>query len=98
MQSTLEAQREAKQRKINYELPYNEWVYELVKKKLCALGFAVYYRGKNCTMPPAVINEYMYCKSDLLIYHECNVESLVNNVHCAHVLLSQLSLDKQDED
>ena len=85
--------------KINYELPYNEWLFELVKKILCALGFAVYYRGKNCAKPAAVINEYMYCKSDLLVYHEHHVEGLVEtNVHCAHISLCHLSLDEQDED
>ena len=46
VKSTLQLQGAAKQMKINYELPYNEWLFELVKKKLCALGFAVYYRGK----------------------------------------------------
>ena len=76
---------------LNYELPYNDWLFDLVNEKLCVLGFAVFTRDKDCLKAPQV-NEYIFCKSDLLLYHEAHVEC---NIQAAHVLLGQLSLESE---
>ena len=80
------------QMKLNYETPYNEWLYKLLMKKLNQYNFIIYERN-NCPRPPAPINEYINCKSDILLYHECGVES----VEALHVTLESLRLDDQND-
>ena len=41
-----------KKMELNYELPYNEWLFRLVREKLCVLGFAVFCRDKSCPKAP----------------------------------------------
>ena len=81
-----------KKMELNYELPYSDWLFDLVSEKLCDVGFAVFTRDKDCPKAPAPVNEYIYCKSDLLLYHEQHVEC---NIQAAHVLLSQLSIEDE---
>lgn len=36
-----------KRKKLNFELPYNEWLFQLVHDKLTPLEFAVFERDKQ---------------------------------------------------
>lgn len=81
--------------KLNYELPYNEWLYELLVEKLTPLQFAVFHKDKNCIKPVAPISEYIYCKSDILLYHESDVE--MGSIKAVQVAMSQLSINEEDE-
>ena len=67
-------QEEARIVKLNYEIPYNDWLHQFLEDKLMPLGFVVYQRNKECPKAPAPISEYVYCRSDILLYHDQNVE------------------------
>ena len=49
-------------RNLNYELPYNGWLYELTVRKLSAQGFCV--EAKNPEEPVVAANEFTFSKSD----------------------------------
>ena len=49
----LRKEEEILQVQLNYELPYNEWLYKLVKEKLDPLGFVVHLKDQNCPKAPA---------------------------------------------
>ena len=68
-------------RELNYELPYNDWLFELVKRKLSPLNFCVV--TKNPDEPVAAANEYIFSKSDLLIYHPAKCSKHVQALHVA---------------
>lgn len=80
--------------KLNYELPYNEWLHQLLVKKLNQHDLVIYERNKGCPRSPAPINEYIHCKSDIFLYHECHVES--ESVEALHVTIDGLRLDDDD--
>ena len=78
---------------LNYKLPYNEWLYHILEDKLILLGFVVYHRDKSYPKAPAPVSEYIYCKSDILVYHEVNVES---NIAASQISVSKLSLEETE--
>ena len=85
-------------RTLNYELPYNEWLHELVNKRLSLLGYCVI--AKNPEVPIAPANEYIFSKSDLLIYHPVKILKQVQAIHVSivknDVLLHQHNACKYD--
>ena len=83
-----------KKMELKYELPYSDWLFELVSDRLCNSGFAVFTQNKDCPKSPALVNEYVTSKSDLLFYQEKYVKS---NFQAVHISLSQLSVDDIDE-
>ena len=91
----MSKQQTLKKMQLNYELPYNEWLFDLIRDRLCMLGFSVFHRDKNCPKAPAPINEYIYCKSDILFYHE-KFESPMA-IEVGQVLFSRLSLDEPND-
>ena len=78
--------------RLNYELPYNDWLFGLVREKLTPCGFAVFLKEKGRPKVVAAINEYVFCKSDLLLHHE-----LHDTIDALQVNMSQLSLDGQND-
>jgi len=62
---------------LNYDLPYNDWLYMLMTDKLKPLGFAIFQRDKAYLKSPAPFCEYIYCKSDILLYNPNFSESPV---------------------
>ena len=81
--------------KLNYEVPYTQWLYNLLMKKLYHHDFVIHERNKGCPLPPVPINEYIHCKSDILIYHETNVECKVA-LEALHITVETLHLDNHD--
>ena len=69
IQMILQKRKTMMEMPLNYELPYNEWLYHLLERKLARLDFAIYQRDKTCLKPLAPLCEYMFCKSDILMYH-----------------------------
>lgn len=66
-------------RNLNYELPYSDWLYELVMARLIPLGFTVthQYSGK----PLAIANEYILSRSGLMVYHAVKCEKRVQALY-----------------
>ena len=78
---------------LNYELPYNEWLHQLLKDKLTDLNFAVYQRDKTNPRSLGPLSEYIFCKSDILLYHTQKVES--ESVVALELSFNDLSLEPQ---
>ena len=66
-------------------------------KKLNQHDFVIYERNKDCPEPPAPINEYIYCRNDILLYHESSVEFHLESLEALHVSLESLSIDNQND-
>lgn len=85
-------------RELNYELPYNQWLFELVTKKLSPNGFCII--TKNPEEPVAAANEYIFSKSDLLVYHPTKCIKHVQALHVAiaknDVLMQRYNINKYD--
>lgn len=71
-------------RELNYELPYNQWLFELVTKKLSPNGFCIL--AKNQEEPIAAANEYIFSQSDLLVYHP---KKCIKHVQALHVAFAK---------
>ena len=82
MQSTLDVAKssgEERNRVLNYELPYSEWLYILTRDKLVPLGFVV---DREFGDKPIVnINELLGGRKDLLIYHPGRCEAVIEVLH-----------------
>ena len=91
-----EATQAVRKMELNFELPYNQWLYVLLKEKLKDFGFAIFTKDKRCRKASVPISEYIDCKSDLLVYHEQFVEQ--ESIQALRVQVSQMTLESNDED
>ena len=82
MQSTLDLAKsssEERNRVLNCELPYSEWLYILTRDKLVPLGFVV---DREFGDKPIVnSNELLGGRKDLLIYHPGRCEAVIEVLH-----------------
>ena len=63
------AQEKLLEMKLNYEVPYTQWLYNLMMKKLYQHDFVIHERNKGCPLPLVPINEYVHCKRLDLLRH-----------------------------
>ena len=77
-----------KKRVLNYELPYGEWLKDLMEKFLAPSGYSVTHQ-KNAN-PIAMANEYIMCKTDLVVYHPSNCN---RNVKLLHICIQRDTLE-----
>ena len=68
-----------KKRLLKYELPYGEWLKNAVEQKLAPFGFSVEHQKIGDTI--AYANEYILCKSDLVVYHPRKCMDAINVLH-----------------